>query len=98
MSRSPHILSAASNLLGFCLVVLTSIKVFGKAAGTIIDEVDAVAILLFLSSCIFSFLSLRKGSGKGQRLESIADVLFLIGLALLVVVTVLFVIGSFKDQ
>jgi len=28
--KSPHILNAASNLLGFCLVVLTSLNVFGK--------------------------------------------------------------------
>jgi hypothetical protein len=96
MSRSPHILSTASNLLGFCLIVLTSIKVFGKPANTIIDEVDAVAILLFLSSCIFSFLSLRRDDRRGQRLESIADLLFLIGLGLLLIVTVLFVIGSFS--
>ena len=43
MSRSPHILSTASNLLGFCLIVLTSIKVFGKAVNTIIDAVLVAA-------------------------------------------------------
>ncbi|MBS1661999.1 MAG: hypothetical protein JST68_13210 [Bacteroidetes bacterium] len=95
MSKSPHILSTASNLLGFCLIVLTSIKVFGKSAGTIIDEIDAIAILLFLSSCIFSFLSIRKGDEKGQRLEQIADIIFLAGLACLSIITILFIFKSF---
>ena len=96
MSRSPHILTTASNLLGFCLIVLTSIKVFGKAANTIIDEIDAVAILFFLVSCIFSFLSIRMENDKGQKFEKIADVIFMAGLGLLFIITALFVVGSFS--
>lgn len=96
MSKSPHILTTASNLLGFCLIVLTSIKVFGRSESTIIDEVDAIAILLFLSSCIFSFLSIRRGHEKGQRLETIADIIFLLGLVCLSVITILLVFKSFN--
>jgi len=96
MSRSQHILTTASNLLGFCLIVLTAIKVFGKAANTVIDEIDAIAILFFLVSCILSFLSLRKENGKGQKLEKIADIMFLIGLGLLFIITVLFVASTFN--
>jgi hypothetical protein len=96
MSKSPHILTTASNLLGFCLVVLTSIKVYGKAAVTIIDEIDAAAILVFLTSCIFSFLSIRLGDERGRRLEKTADILFLVGLGCLSVITVLFVVESFS--
>ena len=95
MSKSPHILNTASNLLGFCLIVLSSIKIFGKAADTIIDEIDAVTILLFVTSCVFSFLSIRQEDGKGQRLEKIADLIFLVGLGCLSLITVLFVIESF---
>jgi uncharacterized membrane protein SirB2 len=96
MSKSPHILNTASNLLGFCLIVLTSIKVFGKAANTLIDEIDAIAILFFLVSCILSFLSLRKENGKGQKLEKIAEMMFMIGLGLLFIITVLFVASTFN--
>lgn len=96
MSKSPHILNTASNLLGFCLVILTSIKVFGKAAGTFIDEIDAVAIFLFITSCLFSFLSMRQSNGKSKWLENIAEVVFLAGLSLLLVITILFTIQSFK--
>jgi len=98
MSKSPHILNSASNLLGFCLVVLTSIKIFGKAAETIIDEIDAVTTLLFVTSCVFSFLSIRqedRKDGNGRRLEKIAEIIFLVGLGGLSLITVLFVIESF---
>jgi hypothetical protein len=95
MSKSPHILTTASNLLGFCLIVLTSIKIYGKAAGTIIDEVDAVAILLFVTSCVFSFLSMQQEDRNGRRLEKIAEIIFLVGLGCLSLITVLFVIESF---
>jgi len=37
--KSPHILSTSSNLLGFCLVVLTSIKISKFAQATTIDEI-----------------------------------------------------------
>jgi len=96
MSKSPHILSTSSNLLGFCLVVLTSIKVFGKSARTIIDEIDALAILFFIISCILSFLSMRSLAERGRKLEQVAEYIFLGGLILLLVMTVLFVIESFS--
>ena len=96
MSKSSHILNASSNLLGFCLVVLTSIKVFGRAAGTVIDEVDAVAIFFFITSCIFSFMAIRLENEKGRKFEQVADYIFLGGLGLLFVMTLMFVIESFS--
>lgn len=96
MSKSSHILNASSNLLGFCLVVLTSIKVFGKPARTLIDEIDALAIILFITSCIFSFLSIRLDNERGEKYEKVADYIFLAGLVLLFVMTLLFVVESFS--
>ncbi len=88
--KSPHILNASSNLLGICFIVLTSLKVLKKSDTTIIDEVALVAILLFTASCILSFLSIRGISKRIKVYESIADILFLVGLCLLFVTTVLF--------
>jgi hypothetical protein len=88
--KSGHILSVSSNLLGICFIVLTSIKVLGKANETIIDEIAALCILLFMTSCILSFLSIRWIHKKSTWLEDIADVVFLAGLSLLFVTTVLF--------
>jgi len=88
--KSPHILNASSNLLGLCFVVLTSLKLLNIAGKTIIDELTTIAIMLFMASCILSFLSIRGSIKKSGRLESIADILFLAGLSLLFVTTLLF--------
>lgn len=87
--KSPHILNASSNLLGICFIVLTSLKLLDKSEKTVIDEVTIVAIIFFMTSCIFSFLSIR-GMKSSERLEKIADFIFLGGLLLLFVTTILF--------
>jgi hypothetical protein len=64
--KSPHILNASSNLLGLCFVVLTSLKLFKISQKTFIDELTSIAIVLFMASCILSFLSIR-GNIKKKR-------------------------------
>ena len=86
-SRSPHILNASSNLLGLCFVVLTSLKVLKFSQTTLIDELTIVATILFMVSCILSFLSIR---GSIKRYENIADFAFLLGLSILFLTTILF--------
>ena len=88
--KSPHILNASSNLLGICFIVLTSLKVLKKSDNTIIDEITLIAILLFTASCILSFLSIRGKTQKSKTYENIADIIFLGGLCLLFVTTLLF--------
>lgn len=79
-NKSPHILNSASNFLGLCFIVLTSIKFFNLLEKSIIDEVIAVAALIFMTSCIFSFLSMRsKHEKRISRYENIADYLFMSG-------------------
>lgn len=81
--KSPHILNTSSNLLGLCFIVLTSIKVLNLKAATIIDEIATLAIIMFMISCILSFLSMRKNENSNNRLEKAADIFFLSGLFLL---------------
>ena len=88
-SKSTHILNASSNLLGLCFVVLTSLKLLNVAHRTLIDELTGCAIVLFMGSCLLSFLALR-GSRNGRRFETIADYLFLAGIILLFLTTLLF--------
>lgn len=88
--KSPHILNASSNLLGICFIVLTSLKVLNKSEKTMVDEVTVCAIILFMTSCILSFLSIRKNSKQSELFERIADFFFLGGLLLLFVTTLLF--------
>lgn len=88
--KSPHILNASSNLLGLCFVVLTSLKLLNIAGKTVIDELTTAAIIMFMTSCILSFLSIRGSIKKSGRLESIADLFFIGGLLLLFVTALLF--------
>ena len=90
-SKSPHILNTSTNLLGFCLIVLTSIKVAGFNHSTIIDDCTGIAAILLMASCLLSFLSLRtKNNNRSERLELIADYTFLIAL-ICVSITIVFV-------
>ena len=86
--KSSHILSTSSNLLGFCLVVLTSLKISKFSEGSMIDEATGVACILLIVSSFFSFLSMRSSSEHYSiRHEKIADVIFIIALLLVFAIT-----------
>ena len=87
-NKSPHILNTSANLLGLCFIVLTSIKVSKMQDSTLIDETTALAIILFMTSSILSFLSMRKEKEMG-RLEKLADFMFLSGLIVLFLTTMM---------
>ena len=79
---SPHILSTAANLLGFCLFVITSLHIANRSQGTLIDEFTSVVAVLLSGSCVFSFFSIRTSDAQTeQRLETIADYFFMLSLA-----------------
>lgn len=84
---SSHVLNASSNLLGLCFVVLTSLKILNLSHKTIIDELTTTCALLFMTSAILSFLSIKK---KNRRYENNADYVFLCGLLILFATTLLF--------
>jgi hypothetical protein len=83
--KSPHILNTSSNLLGLCFIILTSIKVLNLKEATIIDEITTLAIVMFMTSCILSFISMRNSKPSNILFEKIADIVFLSGLFLLFV-------------
>jgi len=86
--NSHHILNTASNLLGFCLVVLTSLKISKFDQLTKIDEFTGIACIFLITSCIFSFLSIRAIKDKFIiTYESIADKFFLVALLLIFIIT-----------
>jgi hypothetical protein len=89
-NKSQHILSTSSNLLGFCLVVITSLKISRYSSGSIIDEVTGIATILLMASSLFSFLSIRAKDGKHEvRLEKIADNIFIVALFFVFAITFL---------
>ena len=95
-NTSPHILNTASNLLGICFIVLTSLKLLKIHRETLVDEFTAGAMILFMVSCILSFLSIKSKGASGDRYENVADMLFLIGLICLFVTTMLITFNVMK--
>ncbi len=79
---SRHILPTSANLLGLCFVILTFIKVLKLGNETVIDELVAVAIVLFFTSSFFSYVSMRSNRWV-ESCEKMADSIFLIGLFIL---------------
>lgn len=79
--KSSHILNASSNLLGFSMLIITSLKITKTSHNTYLDEFAGVACVLFACSCFFSFMSIRSRKEKIEnRYEQIADYLFLTAL------------------
>ena len=92
-STSQHILNTAGNLLGFCLIVITSLQISDKAASSIIDEVTSVIAVALIFSCLFSYMSIRtKNPKREEQFERIADNVFVISLGgiLLVILLIAF--------
>jgi len=87
---SKHILPTSSNLLGLCFVILTFIKLSKIANETIIDESIGSLIILFLISSILSYISMRAGK-KAEFYEKIADFIFLSGLSILTLVSLVII-------
>ena len=91
-NKAPQILNASSNFLGFCFVVLTSIKLFNFSSVTIIDEVTAISFVLFMTSCLCAFLSIRSKTKRADMYETVAEYAFLAGLFSIFFMTILFLL------
>ncbi|MDA8098252.1 MAG: hypothetical protein M0042_01350 [Nitrospiraceae bacterium] len=87
---SHHILPTAANLLGLCFVILSVIKVMKLGAQTIIDELVAITIVIFLVASIFSYASIRSRA-REEFYERIADIVFLSGLGLMTLMAIVIV-------
>ncbi|MEO7264671.1 MAG: hypothetical protein ABIW38_07145 [Ferruginibacter sp.] len=87
-NTSQHILNTSANLLGFCLFVITSLRIANLTETLIIDDLTSIIALLLTFSCVFSFISIRtKIPGREKRYETIADYFFmssLIGILIII--------------
>jgi hypothetical protein len=94
--HSPHILNTSATLLGICFVVLTSLNVMKLTEKTILDELTTAAIIMFMTSSLLSFLSMRSKDLPSDRFENIADFVFLAGLLFLFITTLLLAFNIIK--
>jgi len=86
---SQHILSTSANLLGFCLIVLTSLHISDKSTLGFLDEFTSVVAVSLIISCFFSFISIRSSIKKREMLlEKIADYFFITSLIGILVIIV----------
>jgi hypothetical protein len=91
-NKAPHILNSASNFLGFCFLVLTSLKFLKLTGETFIDEITAVCFVLFMFSCLCAFLSIRSASKRAELYETLAEYSFLAGLVIIFLMTIFFML------
>ncbi|MEI8053538.1 MAG: hypothetical protein WCH52_07305 [Bacteroidota bacterium] len=89
-NTSQHILGTATNLLGFCLFVFTSLHISNFSETSIIDEFTAVIALLLICCCLLSFFSLKTTNPRREKyLEKIADWFFVSALLGILIVLIL---------
>ena len=86
-----HILPTAANLLGICFLIFSFINVLKLQNETLIDELVAVTIVVFLVASVASYASLR--SERTHLLyRKTADIFFLIGLCFLTLAAIAIVL------
>jgi hypothetical protein len=96
-NTSGHILNTSATLLGFCLIVLTSLHISNNTESTLIDEFTSVIALLLTTSSLLSFISIRsKNISREERLESIADYLFIISISGILLIILLLITRIIK--
>ncbi|MGZ8557037.1 MAG: hypothetical protein ACXWWC_01820, partial [Chitinophagaceae bacterium] len=89
-NTSQHILNTSANLLGFCLFVITSIRISNLTETIFIDELTSIVAVLLTLSCVFSFTSIRtKNQTKEKRLETLADYFFMVSLVGILIIILL---------
>ena len=94
--RQPHILNAASNLIGICFVIIAGLKISGVADHTLADETCVIAAFGFLLVCALSYISMRIDRSD-DLFEKFADYIFLASQFLLFTGIVLFARGVLKS-
>jgi hypothetical protein len=84
MRRHPHVLNAATNLLGICFIIIGGLKLTNQNSKTYSDEIAWAAAFFLVISIAMSYFGVREGIEREWRVR-IADWSFLIGIAALIV-------------
>ena len=87
---SQHILPTSATMVGVCITVISIVRVMEihGAVTSIIDDIVALDSAMFLVATILSYVSLRSPQ-SGGRVERFADLVFLAGLAVMVLASFL---------
>lgn len=75
------ILNTSGNLLGFCLIVITSLKIANRSESHFIDASLLIVAVLLIVATVLSYITLRRpDDDKNMRLQYVADYMFLFSL------------------
>jgi hypothetical protein len=81
-----HILPSSATMIGVCMTVISLAHLIPKhSISRHVNDLLALDSLLFLSSAMLSYFSIRRPM-LAEKYERLADSIFLIGLAVMVVV------------
>ena len=81
-----HILPSSATMIGVCMTVISLAHLIPKhSISRHVNDLLALDSLLFLSSAMLSYFSIRRPR-LAEKYERLADVIFLLGLAVMVVV------------
>lgn len=94
---SYHILPVAATMVGVCMTVISLVQLVPKnTISSWVDATLAIDSLIFLISAWLSYWTLRH-ERQAEKLENIADWLFLIGLSVMGFVSVLIAFDLFLN-
>jgi len=83
MHRHPHILNAATTLLGICFVIIGGLKLTDQNPKSYSDEIAWLAAASFCASILVSYSAIRANEAKPWQ-TVLADWSFIGGVAALV--------------
>ena len=79
-----YVFSGSTTMVGVCVTVIALFRVMSMNIKTYADEILGYTTFIFIAATLFSYASLRKE--KNVNLERWADVLFFIGMFMMVIV------------
>lgn len=86
-------------MVGVCITVISLMQLVPKnAISSWADEILAIDAIIFLTSTWLSYWTLRHNKAVAQKLENIADWLFLSGLSVMGFVSVLVAFDLFLNK
>lgn len=88
-----HILPVAGTMLGICTTLIGLVKILeNQSVSSRVDEFGGLVGAIFMFSALASYASVRteKRDRLSRRLERVADIFFLLGLAGLAILSLVF--------
>ena len=88
-----HVFNGSITMSGVCVTIIAFFRVMKIGIVTYADEILSLNTFIFLASAMFSYISLRNENSNLS--ETIADILFFIGMLSMLIVGVIIVFTAY---